>query len=89
MSQQAVNSNGEFDINLVKGVDRFKNEVLFMTGECQQLIGAEFQTQQLKLFPNATLIIIPKAGHEMFFENPKASITVVRDYLKSPAHEND
>ena len=89
MSQQAVNSKGEFDINLVAGVDRFKNEVLFMTGECQQLIGAEFQTQQMKLFPNATLIIIPEAGHEVFFENPETSVSAVRDYLKSPSHDND
>ena len=42
MFQQAVDADGNFDINLVEGVEQFENTVLFMTGKCQQLIGAEF-----------------------------------------------
>ena len=85
MSQQAVDSDGNFNINLVEGVEQFENTVLFMTGECQQLIGAEYQSQQMKLFSHAELAIIPGAGHEMFFENPEASVEVVRAYLNAPA----
>jgi len=85
MFQQAVDANGNFDINFVEGVEQFENKVLFMTGECQQLIGAEFQSQQMTLFPSAELAIIPDAGHEMFFENPEASEEVVRTYLNAPA----
>jgi len=85
MFQQAVDANGNFDINFVEGVEQFENKVLFMTGECQQLIGAEFQSQQMTLFPSAELAIIPDAGHEMFFENPEASVEVVRTYLNAPA----
>ena len=85
MFQQAVDAEGNFDINLVEGVEHFENKVLFMTGECQQLIGAEFQSRQMMLFPNADLAVIPNAGHEMFFENPEASVAVVRAYLNAPA----
>jgi len=85
MFQQAVDAEGNFDINFAEGVEQFENKVLFMTGECQQLIGAEFQSQQMKLFPNAELAVIPDAGHEMFFENPEASVEVVRAYLNAPA----
>jgi proline iminopeptidase len=49
------------------------------------LIGADFQSRQMKLFPNAELAIIPDAGHEMFFENPEESVAVVRAYLDAPA----
>jgi proline iminopeptidase len=79
--QQAVDANGNFDINLAQGVEQFENTVLFMTGACQQLIGAEFQSRQMKLFPSAELAVIPNAGHEMFFENPTDSVEVVRAYL--------
>jgi len=41
------------------------------------LIGAEFQSQQITLFHHAELAVIPEAGHEMFFENPEASVEVV------------
>ena len=85
MFQQAVDADGNFDINLAEGVEQFENKVLFMTGECQRLIGAEFQSRQMKLFPNAELAVIPDAGHEMFFENPKESVSVVRAYLNAPA----
>lgn len=83
--QEAVDADGNFDINLAEGVEQFENTVLFMTGECQQLIGAEFQSQQMTLFPSAELAVIPNSGHEMFFENPEASVAAVRAYLNAPA----
>jgi pimeloyl-ACP methyl ester carboxylesterase len=36
------------------------------------------------VFPKAELAVIPAAGHEMFAENPKASIAAVRAYLDAP-----
>jgi len=83
--KQAMDENGNFDINLAEGVEQFENKVLFMTGECQTYIGADFQTRQMKLFPQAELVVIPDAGHEMFFENPEESVAVVRAYLDAPA----
>ena len=70
---------------MLDGVEEFTNKVLFIAGECNTLIGAELQTRHLDLFPNSELAIIPDAGHEMFADNPDVSITVVREYLNSPA----
>jgi pimeloyl-ACP methyl ester carboxylesterase len=70
---------------LVNGVEGFTNKVLFIAGECQKVIGVEWQKRQMGYFPNAELAVIPGAGHEMFAENPVASITVVREYLDAPA----
>jgi proline iminopeptidase len=82
--QQAVDANGNFNISMVDGVEQFTNKVLFMTGECQKVIGVEWQQRQMEYFPNAELAVIPSAGHEMFIENPEASITAVREYLDAP-----
>jgi proline iminopeptidase len=83
--QQAVDADGNFNISLVEGVDAFTSRVLFMAGECGKIIGPEWQKQQMKLFPNAELAVVLAAGHEMFAENPQASITAVREYLDAPA----
>jgi proline iminopeptidase len=85
--QQAVDSDGNFDINLVAGVENFGNTALFLTGECQTIIGADWQSQQMEFFPSAELVVIPNAGHEMFAENPEASVAAVRAYLNSPNGE--
>lgn len=83
--QQAVDANGHFTLNLVDGVDTFTNKVLFMAGQCQKVIGVEWQKRQMTFFPSSTLAVIPAAGHEMFAENPEASIAAVRAYLDAPA----
>jgi proline iminopeptidase len=85
--QQAVDSDGNFNVNLVYGVENFENTVLFLTGECQTIIGADWQRRQMEFFPSAELVVIPAAGHEMFAENPEASIRAVRAYLNSPIGE--
>jgi proline iminopeptidase len=83
--QQAVDGDGNFNINLTVGVEAFRNKVLFLVGECQQVIGVEWQKQQMAFFPSAELVVVPDAGHEMFAENAEASIAAVREYLNTPA----
>lgn len=85
IQQQAVDADGKFNIDLTVGVDRFNNKVLFVAGECQKVIGVAWQEQQMAFFPKAELAVIPDAGHEMFEENPEASIAAVREYLNAPA----
>ena len=83
--QEAVDSKGNFTIDLTVGIEKFTNKVLFMAGECQKIIGVEWQQEQMALFPSADLAVIPNAGHEMFAENTQASISAVREYLNAPA----
>jgi proline iminopeptidase len=83
--QQAIDADGNFDINLIAGVENFNNKVLFIAGECQKVIGVEWQKRQMEFFPHAELATIPDAGHEMFAENAVASIATVREYLNEPA----
>jgi proline iminopeptidase len=83
--QQAVDADGNFNISLIEGVKGFTNKVLFVVGECQTVIGVEWQERQMEFFHKAELAVIPDAGHEMFAENPEESIAVVREYLNAPA----
>jgi proline iminopeptidase len=81
----AMDSDGNFDIDLTLGLEKYTNQVLFMAGECQKIIGPDWQERQMAFFPNSRLAVIPQAGHEMFLENPQASVLAVREYLNTPA----
>ena len=81
--REVMDADGKFVIDLTKGVSNFTNRILFLTGECQKIIGADWQEKQMTLFPNAELAVVPDAGHEMFAENPEASLAVVRAYLNT------
>ncbi len=67
--------------SFVEGVEVFDKEVLFLAGSCDVILGAEFQGEQMKYFPNAKLVVVEGVGHDMFAENPEASLAPVRTYL--------
>jgi pimeloyl-ACP methyl ester carboxylesterase len=68
-------------MNFGEGVEKFTNKVLFLAGECNIMIGPEFQQEQLKLFNEAELVIIKDTGHFMFGEKQAESIAAVRSYF--------
>ena len=67
--------------SVVEEVDRFETEVLFLAGSCDAILGPVIQAEQEGYFPNARLAVIENAGHEMFLDNPAASLAAVRAYL--------
>lgn len=59
----------------------YHKPLLFLAGECNTWIGPELQTTHATLYPNAQLTVIPHAGHDMFWDNPEATLTAVRTFL--------
>ena len=55
--------------------------ILFLAGACDTWIGPELQARHAALFPHAKLVVIPDAGHDMFWDNPEAALPVVRAFL--------
>lgn len=75
---------GDFSaMNFGEGVEKFTNGVLFLAGECNILIGPDFQQEQLKLFREAEMVIIKDTGHFMFSEKPAESVAAVRSYFNN------
>lgn len=71
----------EVSFDLTKGLEDYTAPVLFLAGSCNRIIGEDIQEQQMKLFNNAKLKVIPGAGHTMFGEKPARSLMVVREFL--------
>jgi len=80
VAASVFDENGE-QISAIEGIERFENEVLFMAGSCNTVIGEEFQRKQMEYFPSARLVIIEGSGHELFAEQSQQSIAAVREYL--------
>jgi proline iminopeptidase len=79
-----VKPNGDPDVDMVSGVEKFGGKVLFLTSECNTLIGVEHQKNHIKHFPNAEQVIIKGSGHTMFGEKPEESLAAVRAYFNAP-----
>ena len=77
--------DGSWDVDFVRGVERFPEKVLFLVGSCNVVLGEALQRQHMKSFRRAELVVIPGAGHTMFGEKPAASIAAVREYFASEA----
>lgn len=84
VAASVFDENGE-QISAIEGIDQFENEVLFMAGGCNTVIGEDFQRKQMAYFPNARLIVIDGAGHELIAEAPAESVAAVRAYLDRSA----
>jgi len=67
--------------SIAANASKYGGDTLVLASECNSLIGADFQRGQMGLFPEAELVVVPDAGHEMFGENPTASLAAVRGFF--------
>ena len=75
--------DAENQMNIGVGADVFSNKILLLAGACNELIGPEFQKQQMQLFHDVELVVIPDAGHFMFSEKPEHCTAVIRSYFNN------
>lgn len=80
--KKGTDENGNIQIDLVSGVANFKNKVLFLVGECNQVIGKEFQEDHMRHFKNAEMIVVKGAGHTMIGEKPEECLGIIRKYFE-------
>ncbi len=76
--------DGQFVLDLVSGIEQYRDTILFITGECNQVIGTAYQQGHMALFPRLRHEEIPGAGHTMFGEAPELCNKLVRDHLLAP-----
>jgi proline iminopeptidase len=80
--KKGMDENGDMNIDLVSGLGNYTRKVLFVTGECSQILGEDFQQGHMKYFPNAEMVVIKDAGHTMFGEKPGESLEIIERYFK-------
>lgn len=61
----------------------FAGPVLFLAGACNTWIGPALQNTHAARFANARVESIAQTGHDVVWDNPKASLTNIRAFLGS------
>lgn len=61
----------------------FTGPVLLMAGACNSWTGPALQERHLGAFDSAELSIIAGAGHDVIWDNPTASLSTIRAFLKT------
>lgn len=80
--KKGMDDSGNIQIDLVTGLENYSNKVLFIVGECNKVIGKEFQEGHMKYFNKAEMVVIKGAGHTMFGEKTKESLRVIKKYFE-------
>jgi pimeloyl-ACP methyl ester carboxylesterase len=80
--REARREDGSWDVDFVRGVERFRGKVLFLAGSCNGVIGEAQQRRHMASFPDAELVVIEGAGHLMFSDRPRESLAAVRRHLE-------
>lgn len=68
--------------DLVSDIDRFQGRILFLASECNSILGAEYQREQMNYVPESTLAVVPDAGHHLFHDNPERALETVTSHLE-------
>ncbi|MBI5070588.1 MAG: alpha/beta hydrolase [Deltaproteobacteria bacterium] len=79
--REARAADGTWNVDFVRGVERFEGEVLFLAGSCDEIIGEAMQRRHMVHFRRARLEVVEGAGHTMFGEKPEESVAAVRRHL--------
>lgn len=83
IASDAIRDESQEEINrLEKGAEVFQKPVLFLAGECDTWLGAGLQSKHAALYQDSSLEIIPNAGHDMFWDNPQETMSVIRAFLE-------
>lgn len=69
------------DLDSLGAVDAFAGPVLLVAGACDSWLGADLQRQHAAGFRNATLVVIPDAGHDVIDDRPTESLAAIRTFL--------
>jgi len=77
---QSSASDDELD-SLSANASQFDGPVLFMAGSCDSWIGADLQARHAQSYPNARLVVIEGAGHEVLWDQPETSLAAIRTFL--------
>ncbi|MCB0951897.1 MAG: alpha/beta hydrolase [Microthrixaceae bacterium] len=59
----------------------FTGPVLFLAGACNTWIGEALQARHAESYPNASVVVISDAGHDMFWDNPPDTLAAIRRFL--------
>ena len=69
------------EVDRIAAGTAWSGPVLFLAGACDDWLGVELQETHALRFRDARLVTIPKAGHDVIWDNPGDSLAAIRSFL--------
>lgn len=80
---EALNKHGSADYDFTTKLSRYTTPVLFIAGSLSEVLGPSLQTEQMKSYPSASLIVVDSVGHDVHWRRPAIIAGDIRNYLAS------
>lgn len=81
LEEDGKNDAGVATYDFTNNLSAYATPVLFITGSLNEVIGEAFQRQQVQHYPNASLVVVDDAGHDLEWTHTAEVLTHVREYL--------
>ncbi|HKW10121.1 MAG TPA: alpha/beta hydrolase, partial [Gemmatimonadaceae bacterium] len=75
--------NGVAVYDFTTNLSRYTTPVLFIAGALSEVLGPSLQTEQMKSYPLASLIVVDGVGHDVHWRQPAIVAGQIRNYLMS------
>ncbi len=73
--------NGVAVYDFTTKLSRYTTPVLFIAGALSEVLGPSLQTEQMKSYPSASLMVVDGVGHDVHWRAPAIVAGHIRDYL--------
>ncbi len=81
--QEDGSTNGVPTYDFTNHLSAYRKPVLFIAGSLSQVLGESLQSKQMLKYPDASLVVIEGAGHDVAWVKTAEVLTHVRAYLNA------
>ena len=81
ITEDGQDAKGVFTYDFTTNLPAYTTPVLFIGGALSEVVGPSLQRKQMLRYPSASLEVIPGVGHEVQWEKPAETLTLIRAYL--------
>ena len=89
LMEDGQDSKGRFNFDFTVNLQAFQGRVLLIAGARSEVLGPPLQQEQLPLYRQARLEIIPDAGHDVQWTHTPQVVQRMRGFLTSAAVQGD
>lgn len=82
LQEDGQDEDGEFDYDFTTNLESFAGSVRFIASGWNEVLGAEFQREQMGFYPRADLRVVPESGHDLQWVKPAETLRWIHDYLE-------
>jgi pimeloyl-ACP methyl ester carboxylesterase len=83
IQEDGQDDNGKFNYDFTTHLDAYTMPVLFICGSMSEVLGESLQTEQMKVYPSASLVVVEGAGHDVAWIKTADVLTHIWTYLEA------